>query len=109
MKTLAALDHNAVIMVSREGGIAFMPKLNGARRIEAAQMSDDTRANVCQLINQVMSCAPTTSAQAGSGDKRYYRLCINSGERCQDLELIVPETAAPQALVQLWKDAGGRG
>ncbi|WP_297833074.1 protealysin inhibitor emfourin [Pseudomonas sp.] len=106
MKTLTALDHNAVILVSREGGIAFMPKLNGARRIEAAQMSDDKRANVCELINHMLSCASTTQAQAGSGDQRYYRLCINSGELCRDLELIVPETAAPQALVNLWKDAG---
>lgn len=106
MDTLTALDHDAVIMVSREGGIAFMPKLNGARRIEAAQMSDDKRATVCQLINHMLSCTPTTSAQAGSGDQRYYRLSINSGERCRDLELIVPETAAPQELVRLWKDAG---
>jgi hypothetical protein len=106
MKTLTVLDQNAVILVSREGGIAFMPKLNGARRIEAAQMSDDKRAVVCQLINHMLSCTPTTQAQAGSGDQRYYKLNINSGERCQDLELIVPEAAAPQELVNLWKDAG---
>lgn len=105
MKSLTALDHNAVILVSREGGIAFMPKLNGTRRIEAAQMSDDKRANVCLLINQMLSCEPTSPVQAGSGDQRYYRLCINSGERCQDLELIVPETNAPQELVKLWKEA----
>lgn len=57
MKPLDSLESNAVIEIYREGGIAFIPKLSGPRRVELSGMSDDKRREICQLINKALPYA----------------------------------------------------
>lgn len=106
MKPLDSLESNAVIEIYREGGIAFIPKLSGPRRIELSDMSDDKRQQLCQLINQAMPYAQEKE-NAGHGDQRYFRIEIYfaSAEHSASLVVIVPETEAPEELVNLWKQA----
>ena len=106
MKPLDSLESNAVIEIYREGGIAFIPKLSGPRRVELSDMSDDKRQQLCQLINQAMPYAQEKE-NAGRGDQRYFRLEIYyaSAETTASLVVIIPETQAPEELVDLWKQA----
>ena len=106
MKPLDSLESNAVIEIYREGGIAFIPKLSGPRRVELAGMSDDKRQQICQLINQALPFAQEKE-NAGRGDQRYFRIeiYVESAEHSASLVVIIPETEAPEALVNLWKQA----
>jgi|SRR5471030_1032519 len=106
MKPLDTLDSSAVIEMYREGGMAFIPKLNGPRRVALAGMSDDKRREICQLINQSLPYAKPAE-EAGSGDQRYYRLEIQYAAPGQSgsLVVIIPESQIPAELVELWKAA----
>ena len=106
MKPLDSLESNAVIEIYREGGIAFIPKLSGPRRVKLAGMSDDKRQQICQLINQALPFAQEKE-NAGRGDQRYFRIeiYVESAEHSASLVVIIPETEAPEALVNLWKQA----
>ncbi|GAB2935507.1 protealysin inhibitor emfourin [Hafnia psychrotolerans] len=110
MKPLDTLDSSAVIEMYREGGIAFMPKLNGPRRVELAGMSDDKRRKICQLINQSLPYAKPPE-KVGHGDQRYYRLDIHYATPGQSgsLMVIIPENQIPAELVELWKAASPDG
>ncbi|QCR35302.1 protealysin inhibitor emfourin [Nissabacter sp. SGAir0207] len=112
MKQLSELRPDAVIILVREGGFAFIPKLSGPRRICLSEVSDETRARLCQLINQLLPYAEQQPGRAGSGDQRYFRLEIHfTSANYQDWVLEIPETRTPQELIQLWKsgDLDGDG
>ncbi|MFO6299722.1 protealysin inhibitor emfourin [Rahnella selenatireducens] len=106
MKPLDSLESNAVIEIYREGGIAFIPKLSGPRRVDLSGMSDDKRQEICQLINKTLPYAQEKE-NVGRGDQRYFRLEIYyaSAETTASLVVIIPETQAPEELVDLWKQA----
>lgn len=106
MKPLDSLESNTVIEIYREGGVAFIPKLSGPRRVELSGMSDDKRREICQLINKALPYAQEKE-NAGRGDQRYFRLEIyyTSAEHSASLVVIIPETETPEELVDLWKQA----
>ena len=110
MKPLESLESSAVIEMYREGGVAFIPKLNGPRRVSMAGMSEDKRQQICQLINQSLPYAEPPE-QAGRGDQRYYRLEISyaTAQQSGSLVLIIPETQTPAELIELWKSAQPEG
>ncbi|WPP01345.1 protealysin inhibitor emfourin [Pseudomonas sp. HR96] len=101
MEPLAALHPDSVLELAQEGGVAFMPKLNGLRRIELGQLNDEARGHLCELINGLLPFAQKPE-DAGRGDQRYFRLVVQG-----KLELRVPESKLPKGLLELWK-AGGR-
>ena len=64
MKTLPTLDDNAVVRVSRQGGIAAIHALTRPREIEFAQCNVDQRTRICSLLE---GCLPmTTRPPAGA-------------------------------------------
>jgi hypothetical protein len=101
MKPLSGLRADAVLELAREGGVAYMPALNGPRRILLAHFDDARRQHICQLINQALPYAEA-EANAGRGDQRYFRLELRT-ERT--LILIIPEAHVPEELVELWKES----
>ncbi|CAI0822991.1 Uncharacterised protein [Serratia entomophila] len=107
MKPLPTLDQNTVIELAREGGFAFIPKLAGQRRIALADITPAQRQRLNQLINLTLPYAREEGQpdSPGCGDQRYFRVQINyaSPTLCSEIVLLIPETSAPQALVDLWK------
>jgi hypothetical protein len=112
MHPLSELNPDAVIILVREGGFAFIPKLNGPRRIALTDVSEETRERICHLINQILPYAQQQPGQAGRGDQRYFRLEIHfTSADYQDWVLVIPETRTPEELIKLWKygDLDGDG
>ena len=99
MEALTVLHADAVLELDREGGVAYMPALNGPRRIALGHFDEARRQQICQLINQTLPYAEA-EADAGRGDQRYFRLELRA-ERT--LILIIPESRVPEGLVELWK------
>lgn len=58
MKTLPTLDDQAVVRLSRQGGVAMIQALSRPREIEFAQCNLDQRARICSLLE---GCLPLTS------------------------------------------------
>jgi hypothetical protein len=107
MKPLPALNQDTVIELAREGGFAFIPKLAGQRRIVLADITPEQRQRLNQLLNQALPYAQEEGQpdSPGCGDQRYFRVHISyySQALCSEIVLLIPETSAPQALVDLWK------
>jgi hypothetical protein len=107
MKPLPALNQDTVIELAREGGFAFIPKLAGQRRIALADITPEQRQRLNQLLNQALPYAQEEGQpdSPGCGDQRYFRVQISyySQALCSKIVLLIPETNAPQALVDLWK------
>ncbi|CAI0707100.1 protealysin inhibitor emfourin [Serratia ficaria] len=104
---LPPLNQDTVIELAREGGFAFIPKLAGLRRIALADITPAQRQRLNQLLNQTLPYAREAGQpdSPGCGDQRYFRVQINyaSQNLCSEIVLLIPETRAPQALVDLWK------
>ncbi|WP_411704899.1 protealysin inhibitor emfourin [Edaphovirga cremea] len=121
MKPISSLDPDAVIELAREGGVAFIPKLAGQRRIEMANLDDHQRKRICTVINETLPYAEVQgqACSVGRGDQRYFRLEIHyaseqsfaSEPHYAGIVLLVPESDAPTDLVRLWKrgDLDGDG
>jgi hypothetical protein len=99
MEPLTVLQPDAVLELAREGGVAYLPALNGPRRILLAHFDAARRQQICQLINQALPYAKA-EPEAGRGDQRYFRLELRA-ERT--VILIIPESHVPEGLVELWK------
>lgn len=100
MEPLAGLPADSVLELAQEGGVAFMPKLNGLRRIELGHLNDEARGHLCDLINGLLPLAQKAE-EAGRGDQRYFRLVVQGR-----MELRVPEGKLPKGLLELWKARG---
>ncbi|AGB83576.1 hypothetical protein D781_3355 [Serratia sp. FGI94] len=107
MRPLPALSQGTVIELAREGGFAFIPKLAGLRRIVIADISPDECARLEQLLNQSLPYAREEGQpdSPGCGDQRYFRVQIDYADRVgsSQIVLLIPESEAPQALVDLWE------
>ena len=108
MNSLPELSDDAVIELAREGGLAFIPKLAGQRRIALAQLPDPQREHVCAILRKALAQGepPGPSCSAGRGDQRYYRIQISYVTRQEsgDIIILIPENAAPPELERLWRD-----
>lgn len=100
------LTDDTVIELAREGGLAYIPKLSGTRRIVIAQLSDDQRQRLDDILRQTLplSQPPGQPDSPGRGDQRFYRLQIIWTTPQTDLQLLIPENKAPKSLVELWRD-----
>ena len=107
MKPLPTLNQDTVIELAREGGFAYIPKLAGQRRIALADITPEQRQRLNQLLNQTLPYAQEEGQpnSPSCGDQRYYRIQINytSPTLSTEIVLLIPESSAPQALVDLWK------
>ncbi|MHC8401412.1 protealysin inhibitor emfourin [Pseudomonas sp. MDT1-17] len=101
MKTLPTLGDDAVVRLSRQGGVAAIHNLTRPREIEFAQCDADQRTRICSLLE---GCLLMTSLSAGRGDQRFYQIEVRfrSGEQDDRMVMKVPEDQAPGELVHLW-------
>jgi len=101
MKTLPDLDDNAVVRLSRQGGVAAIHALTRPREIEFAQCDLDQRTRICSVLE---GCLPLTSSTSGRGDPRFFQIEVRYRANDQDDEMVlqVPEDRAPGELVHLW-------
>jgi hypothetical protein len=99
MKQLPPLGSDAIVRLSRQGGVTAM--LSRPREIEFAQCNLDEREQICSLLN---GCLPLTSVDSGRGDQRFYQIEVRfrQDDRDDQLMLQVPEDQAPGELVRLW-------
>ncbi|HEY0211280.1 protealysin inhibitor emfourin [Acerihabitans sp.] len=110
MDLLSLLNEHAVIELSREGGVAYMPKLAALQRFALCDLSSAQREHLCRLVGRVALLAQHSeqSRTPGSGDQRYYRILIvghPQGEaQATQAEIKVPESSAPPELEILWKN-----
>ncbi|AVJ18842.1 protealysin inhibitor emfourin [Serratia rhizosphaerae] len=107
MRPLPSFSQITVIELAREGGFAFIPKLAGLRRIVVADISPDECQRLEQLLNQSLPYAREEGQpdSPGRGDQRYFRVQIDyyGQDGSSQIVLLIPESEAPQALVDLWQ------
>lgn len=101
MKRLPELGIDTIVRISRQGGFAALATLSRPREIDFAQCDPNQRGQVCSVLQ---TCLPVATTDAGTGDRRFYRieLQFRQQEAQDELVLQVPEERAPEDLVQLW-------
>lgn len=110
MRELPVLTADAVIDVAREGGIAYMPRLAAPRRIALAELDETQRLRISEILRRSLPLGqqPGLADSPGRGDQRYYRIQITWTRHngITDFMLLIPESKAPEALVDLWRHGG---
>lgn len=107
------LTEDAVVELAREGGVAFIPKLSGLRRIALSSLNAQQRQKVVEILDQALELGqpPGQPASPGQGDQRYFRIQIvwtrHNQAQYTDVILLVPEQEAPPSLVDLWLKGEG--
>ncbi|WBT60554.1 protealysin inhibitor emfourin [Kosakonia oryzendophytica] len=103
------LTDDAVVELAREGGLAFMPKLSGKRRIVIAQLSNEQRQRLVEILHQALPLGepPGQTGSPGRGDQRFYRVQITWTTQPTDVLLLIPESKAPPSFVDLWREGEG--
>jgi len=101
MKQLPALDSDATIRLSRQGGFAAIQALSRPREIDFASCNEQQRQQICSVLE---GCLPLATADGGHGDRRYYQIELRFRQQERDDEMViqVPEERAPGELVRLW-------
>ena len=102
MKRLPALGADAVLRLSRQGGVAAIQALTRPREIEFAQCDARQRTQICSVLEGCLPLAANTPA--GRGDQRFYQIELRYklDEADSELVLQVPEEQASGELVRLW-------
>jgi hypothetical protein len=103
------LTDDAVIELAREGGVAFIPRLSGQRRITLATLAPAQRQRVIDILQQSVprGMPPGQPESPGRGDQRYFRIQIiwtqHNQAQYAEIIILVPEQEAPPSLVDLWQ------
>lgn len=100
MKQLPALGKDAVVRLSRQGGVAALQALSRPREITFANCNEQERGQICSVLE---GCLPLAT-NSGRGDQRYYQIEMRYRQDEHDDEMVlqVPEEQAPGELVRLW-------
>lgn len=114
MIRLPPLNAASVVRVTREGGFAYVPGLSRPRSFHLGDCTDELRQQIGDALQSAMphaeeSGSPAAPGSTGGGDRRFYRVEVEvEGAMANEssVSFEVPETDAPEALVDLWKDAG---
>lgn len=108
MSQLPELTDDATIVVTQEGGFAFIPGLRNERRFPLGELPPPEKAHVCQVLERVMPLGEPEekAAEVGRGDQRYFRIQIQYATRQQSgtVVILVPEQQAPPELKSLLRD-----
>lgn len=108
MNTLPDLTDDAIVELAREGGLAWIPRLAGARRFALAALPADEREKLCSALRDALPAArtPDQPDPPGRGDQFYYRIRIHyrSASHRAEGEWLVPERSAPSELEALWRN-----
>ncbi|MGY5955902.1 protealysin inhibitor emfourin [Kosakonia sp. BK9b] len=100
------LTDDAVVELAREGGVAYVPKLSGKRKIIIAQLSEEQRQRLVEILHQALPLGqpPGQPESPGRGDQRFYRLQITWTSPQPNVLLLIPESKAPPSFVELWRE-----
>lgn len=107
------LTDDAVVELAREGGVAFIPKLTGLRRIALSALNTTQRQRVISILEQAIPRGqpPGMPSSPGGGDQRYFRIQIiwtrQNQAQYTDIIVLVPEQEAPESLIELWQKGEG--
>ncbi|AOB30569.1 hypothetical protein AKI39_07535 [Bordetella sp. H567] len=101
MTTLPPWETVVAVLVKRQGGVAGVPALARPRTISLRHFPQDERGRLCAAITQAAAMA---AEECGSGDQRYFTIEILQDGEVEPLRFSVPEAAAPEPLVSLWRD-----
>ncbi|MCG8709423.1 hypothetical protein JHU04_002670 [Brenneria sp. 4F2] len=110
MNNLPPLTDDAIVELTREGGIAWIPKLAGLRRFTLASLPAPLRDRICNTVRDALPQArlPGQHDAPGRGDRFYYRIHIyfSPAEKTHQIEqeFLVPEDLAPPELITLWRE-----
>ena len=104
MNRLPPLHSLRVVRLSREGGVAALPGLRRPCAIHLENCPPSAREALRVLLDQALPCA-VAPEQAGRSDRRFFLLELDFAEQ-DALIFSIPEDAAPQDLIQLWRRGG---
>ncbi|WP_130831019.1 protealysin inhibitor emfourin [[Erwinia] mediterraneensis] len=108
MKSLPELTDDAIVQLAREGGFAWIPKLNPERRFMLGQLPQPQKERVCHILRQALPYGEPQeeSGKVGRGDQRYFRIQITYATHNESgsLVILIPEQVAPPELEALWRD-----
>jgi hypothetical protein len=106
---LPPLSDIQIVRIAREGGVAWTPGLSRPRSFCLGKCDDTARRRIEEALQGAAQCGEEEGACARGGDQRFYRVDVvvdDAAKAYASLSFEVPEARAPQAFVQLWKDAG---
>ncbi|AWQ17834.1 hypothetical protein NS303_10255 [Pantoea ananatis] len=108
MSQLPELTDDATIVVTHEGGFAFIPGLRSERRFPLGELPPPEKARVCQVLEQAMPLGKPEekAAEVGRGDQCYFRIQIQYATQRQSgtVVILVPEQLAPPELKSLLRE-----
>ena len=106
MIDLPPLNTVVSVLVSREGGFAYIPALSAPRRYLLGQCSDDLRSHITHALREAAAQVPQEAAPERQADHRFFRvelLCDEAASHARTAySFDVPEERAPTELVKLW-------
>lgn len=104
MSDFPPLHLATIVRISLQGGVAFLPGLSRPRPIDLASCPGAERDEILHVLE---ASARQASDHCGRGDQRYFRieLVYQEGTDEKSASFQVPEDAAPEPLVGLWKKA----
>jgi hypothetical protein len=103
------LGPHSVLVIRREGGLAFFPGLEAPRRIECMRCSEAQRRRLDALLARLQ---PLAGKASDGADRRHFTLWVEEDDNeqsstCdsgQTWSLTLAEEKAPKELVALWKE-----
>ncbi|ARP87385.1 protealysin inhibitor emfourin [Bordetella genomosp. 9] len=101
MKPFPPWDAVIAVHLKRQGGVAAIPALSRPRTISLRDCSDDVRGRLCTAL---ADAAAQAGGACGTGDQRYFTVEIDIDGESEALRFDVPESAAPEPLVRLWRE-----
>jgi hypothetical protein len=109
MKKLPPLDQASRVLLSREGGVAYLPGRKNSCSIELGDCSKEERQRISTALRSVVPVAQPEE-ETGHGDQRYYVVLITFAREAavEDVQFRVAEQRAPDELLTLWREGTGR-
>jgi len=105
MISQAQLERASAVYISLEGGLAFIPALSLARRVDLGLIPAQQRQEVCDAVCRAAQAAVQTGA-AGAADQRFFRVEVRYEDTQADPVCFeVPEQQAPDGLFEIWRAA----
>lgn len=108
MIDLPQLNRVQTVRIAREGGVAWTPGLSRARSIRMDACGDAARHRIEAVLQDAVNSATQGGTHRLAADQRFYRVevvLLDAPAAGSAIHFEVPESQAPDLLVQLWRSA----